>query len=479
LIRRRFGVGAAALWAALVLAPNPAAAVDPDALPGPLWWRDGPPTSLARVPLAALDEAGSFNLFSEWAPLYAGPDGARIEHSRRFLRVASTPGTWRAAAEGWGQGAVVRGGASAWWVGAERPFTTGGAAALSYHGRAVALAAAVSDAGAGPGVGAEARARIAPGLVASLGAAHLHTSGRAYVRWEDIEVYAGGPWRDDEVRGGLAFATPRGAEIALGGRLLDRRGENGTGASSGGIAGTDDRLDPRLTWRDGSLMLAAPGLGLRWRATLEIGAGEQDLRMRRNGTPYLDVRGPVSSALATAAIEPLRGRLALRAWAGRWRGAARGSLALWPFDGLAGITGTRRAATSDASLEHWGVALERLPRARSGVDGGLSLWTLAPQASYESWQGTWLGMVQSDRSAGETTLRSVTALGGRLGASLTSGGARYRLEAVQWIPLRAVSIPGTSGAPGGSGAPVSPTGTAGPGHESGGTILRLSVVSLR
>jgi hypothetical protein len=477
--RRRLSAGAVALWAALALAPSPAAAVEPDALPEPLWWRDRPLTSLARAPLAALDETGSFSLVSEWAPLYAGPDGARIEQSRRSLRIASPPGPWRAAAEGWGQGAVARGGESAWWVGAERPFTTGGAAAISRHGRALALAAAVSDAGAGAGVAAEARARLAPGLRAWLGVAHLHTTGRAHVRWEDIEVFAAGRWRDDEVRGALTLATRHGGEIALGGRLLDRRGEDGGGASGDLTPGSADRLEPRLTWRDGSLALGAPALGVRWRASLEIGEGEQDLRVQRGGAPYLDVLGPVSSALATASAEPLRAPIALRAWAGRWRGTGRGSLAMWPFDGLAGLTGTRRAAASSASLEHWGLSLERVPRAGTGVDGGLALWSLAPRASYESWQGSLFGLVRSDRSAGETALRSLMALGGRLGASLTMGGARYRLEVVQWVPLRAVRAAGASGASGGSGVPVPSTAAPDRGRESGGTILRLSVAPAR
>src|SRR5260221_728577 len=103
---RRPSRGAAAMAAALALAlaPGPAGAVAPDALPESLWWRDRATTSLAREPLAAFDETRAFLLSAEWAPLYSGPDGARVEQARRFLRVASAPGPWRGGAAGVGSG---------------------------------------------------------------------------------------------------------------------------------------------------------------------------------------------------------------------------------------------------------------------------------------------------------------------------------------------------------------------------------------
>src|SRR5262249_61011417 len=119
-----------------------------------------------------------------------------------------------------------------------------------------------------------------------------------------------------------------------------------------------------------------------------------------------------------------------------WRGGARGSLALWPFDAAAAVSGTRRVAHSEGVLDHWGLSVDLGRPASSRADGGLALWSLAPRASYDSWQGTWFGLGREDQSSGATDLRSVLVVGAKLGLAAEWFGARYRVEAVQWVPVR-------------------------------------------
>src|SRR5262249_55289826 len=159
-------------------------------------------------------------------------------------------------------------------------------------------------------------------------------------------------------------------------------------------------------------------------------------------------------------------------WTGVWRGAARGSLALWPFDAAVAMSGTRMVAHSEGTLDHWGLSVDLGRPATGRVDGGLALWSLAPRASYDSWQGTFFGLGREDQSSGTTDLHSVLALGARMGLAADWFGARYRVEAVQWVPVRVERERVGAGSAGG--------GTSGPGASTsggarGGTILRISI----
>ncbi len=458
---------------ALGLAPGPgwATPLGPEALPSSIWWRERAVTSLASEPLAAFDETRAFSLRSEWAPLYAGPDGARIEQARRSMRVASAPGPWRVGFELLDQGSVARGGESAWWVGAEQPLTSRGIFALARHGRLLELAASLDNRGGGRGLAADGRLHPLRGFVLSVGGSSLAREANLHVRWEDVDVLAAGRWHEDAAHAALEYRSAGGFGLAFERRWIepDRSSERAPGG---------DEITPTLRWRTTGARLATRALGATWNAEAQYGEGEQGLRVFRDGGRYLSITGPVSGALVTLAVEPARAPLLLRAFGGGWRGSARGNLALWPFNALGAASGSFRVARSTAALDHWGVSLERPAHAGAGVDGGLALWSLAPRATYESWQGSWLALVRSDRSAGETPLRSVLALGGRLAAGFTLSGVLCRLEAVQWVPVRAVRAPGAAGAsvalePGAS------TGLGSHAKESGGTILRLSLEPTR
>ncbi len=288
-----------------------------------------------------------------------------------------------------------------------------------------------------------------------------------YVRWEDVDVLATGRWKDRAAHAALEYRGARGFGAAIERRWTEPEPESRP-------AGAADAVAPWLRWRATSLRLTARGLGAAWSAGVEYGEGEQGLRAWRSGGRYLVITGPVSSTLLSLEVDPWRAPLRLRAFGGGWRGSAQGSLALWPFDALGAVSGSYRVAHSTASLDHWGLALERPDRPASRLDGGLALWSLSPRASYQSWQGTWLALVRSDQTAGATTLTSVLALGGRLGTRFTAAGVRCRLEAVQWVPVRSVREPEPGAASGGGGSGT----VAGPGvhpRESGGTILRLSL----
>src|SRR5262249_41016061 len=200
--------------------------------------------------------------------------------------------------------------------------------------------------------------------------------------------------------------------------------------------GPSDGLAPQLWWRTGKVALSARAIHSRWHASFETGEGEEGFRVLRTSTPYLVLGGPVWGSLAELTLEPGRSPIMVRAWPGVWRGAARGSLALWPFDAAVAMSGTRMVAPSEGTLDHWGLSVDLGRPATGRVDGGLALWSLAPRASYDSWQGTFFGLGREDQSSGTTDLHSVLALGARMGLAADWFGARYRVEAVQWVPVR-------------------------------------------
>ena len=465
---RRVGVGAAALVAAaLALPAAPARAVDPDALPEAVWWRSTPQPALAAAPLEAIGTLPRLSLSSEWAPLYSGPDGGRLQFEQRALRIASPPGRYRLAVEAREGGGVARGGASGWWVGAERPIEERYVVALAAFGTRVDAAGAFSENRGRPGYAFDARWKAAPGFALGAGASRAELAGRALMRWEDTEVAADGNWRDDAAHASLVLGSNDRVGLAATAAWLER-GSLGFGPVDG--------LAPHLWWRTGEVALSGRALESWWRASFAVGEGEEEFQVLRSSTPYLVLAGPVSSRLVDVALEPGQAPVVLRAWAGSWRGAARGSLALWPFDAAAAVSATRRIAHSQGALDHWGLSVDLGRRASSRADAGLALWSLAPRASYDSWQGTWFGLGRDDLSSGATDLHSVLALGARLGLAADLFGARYRAEVVQWVPVRAEREGGGSRqATGGVG---SAGGAATSGGARGGTILRLTIETI-
>jgi hypothetical protein len=452
--------------AALAFAP-PARAIEPDALPAPLWWRAREERGLAEDPLLALRDPGALRVEAEWAPLYVSPDGSRFEQERRSLRLSTPPGTWRAAAELGMRGAVARGGTQPAWIGAERPLSASGAFALACRGERFDVAGSIGALERSAGAALAGHARLGAAR-ATVGWSLLPQSGRTHVRWNDVEVLAEGRWFDQRVRWELELSPAPAVGIALGQDALDRRG-------GGTEPGPEDRIEPFLAWRASHLNVAAPACGLGWRLTAEYGEGREGVRICRSGTAYAAAVGPVFNSLVALEAAAPRRPFTLRLWTGRWSGDARAALALWPFDGLAALAGTRRLAHSSAALEHHGVSLDHTRTSGSGLEGGLALWSLAPRARYESWQATIMGVGRDDESEGETALRSALALGARLAGAIEWRGARARIELVQWVPVHTERRrePAEPPAPAGGGG-AAPDGSAA-GGERGGTVFRFSL----
>jgi hypothetical protein len=325
----------------------------------------------------------------------------------------------------------------------------------------------VSENAGRAGYAADVRWKPSRGVALGGGASRADYSGQTLVRWEETEVTARGRWRDDVAHASLLVGDPSRVGLEVSAEWLER---------SPASKGSADRLAPRLSWRTGRVGCFGRALGSSWRTSFEVGTGVEGLQVLRADTPYMILAGPVSSSLVDLDLEPGKAPITFRAWAGTWRGAARGSLALWPFDALGAMSATHRVANSEGALDHWGLAMNVGRPASGRVDGGLALWSLAPRASYDSWQGAWFGMVKQDKSSGATTLRSVLALGARLGLAADAFGVRYRLEAVQWVPVHVEreQVAAGGSAPGGSSAP----GSSASGGARGGTILRVSIDSL-
>jgi hypothetical protein len=139
------------------------------------------------------------------------------------------------------------------------------------------------------------------------------------------------------------------------------------------------------------------------------------------------------------------------------------------------LTGSHRVAQSEGALDHWGLVMNFGRPAARLFDGGLALWSLAPRASYDSWQGALFGLGKQDHTSGATNLRSVLILGARLALTADAFGGRCRLEAVQWVPVHTERDHAAGGSSPG-GTPVA--GVSAGGGTRGGTILRVSIESL-
>jgi hypothetical protein len=463
----RSGAGAVL---AIALASGPAAAIEPDVLPEVAWWRVHEVASLARDPLSALAAPPGAGIEAEWAPLYRGRDDARYESSRRSLRTTGASGSWRFATELDQRTLALRGGEGIWRLHAERPLEARAAAGIAGSYRRVRLAVSAGGAeGSAPALAGGARVELAPGWDAEARWSLEPDQGLLRARWDDVHVLAPGRWKDRRIALGIG-GTLDGLRWSVVQSSLDR----------GGLAaGGGDRLAPTLAWRSSRVDLSAAALGTRWDARLEHGEGREGFRVYRDAAPYVTVAGPVVNSSATLSARPARSSLAGRLWIGCWRGDANGALALWPFDELALIAGTRRVAESSVRLNHGGVAIDRLPGG-TVIDGGLALWRVAPVADYESWQATAMGMGRDDPSSGVTAIRSAWIAGVRLAAGVEWAGVALRLEGVQWVPVRIERAGRATGGGSSSGGDPGSTGASGtPGKEWGGTVIRFVCAASR
>lgn len=464
-MQRRVTAVALLAAAALSVAPGSARAFDPDVLPEPLWWRAAPSLSLAEHPLRALRDPAAFRSDGEWAPLYAGRDGARIERGRRSLELRTPRGPWRGGFELRVRQDVLRGGDAPQWLGTERLRSTLAIVGLARESGPFGAAAAVMRDQGSFGVAAEARAHLGTGGEAWWRWSRVPEAGRMVARWSDAEVIAAGRWIDQRVA--WSVALPIGAfALGLGQEALDRR-------NSGEITSAGDRLEPALAWRASLAEVAVHELGARWTTSVNYGEGRERWRVSRDGTPYAGAAGTVIRQLVALEIAPDGAPIELHAWSGRWSGSARGSVALWPFDPLATLAGTRRLALSSGSLHHRGLSVERTTPSGTGFGGGLALCWLAPRASYESWQATLMGLGRSDEDTGASDLRAALALGARLGAALQWRGMRAGVELVQWVPVRVDRGPSDGPAAGSGGGATG--GSRASGNDRGGTMVRVSV----
>ncbi len=461
-------VAGAALFAALVTSSE-ALALSPEPLPSGFWWRAGGAVPLDQDPLAMLREPGRASLRSEWAPLYRQPDGARFERARRAWRVTSAAPAAAFAAEFEEGISVARGGSGAWWVGADQGLSRRAIVAAGRSlGRLDAALAGGVDADGDPAGGIGVAARPLPGFRIAGNWSNRPERGELEVRWDDTHVRAPGRWREQAVKLALAGATSR-SEAGVSFESLDRKPAAGRGW---------DSIEPALAWRSVAFHAAASRAGRALRLEFEHGEGRQRFRLRREGAYYGSLAGPITSDLAT--LTARRGALAARSWAGRWSGEAMGTIALWPFAELTAVLGSRRYAVSEASLDHWGVAIDRAAP-RSAWEAGLAAWSLRPRAAYQSWQGTVLGLGRDDPSSGETTLHSALLAGVRLAGKAQWGGLATRLELVQWVPVHSTRDRRPAGevdGDGGSNGAEGPAIARGRG-VSGGTIVRLEVTVAR
>ena len=440
------------------------AALEPEMLPDPLWWRGALQIPIARDPLMSSVPAG-VRLASEWAPLYNASDGGRIEQSRSSLRVATLPGRWRAGFELESRSGIARTAEADTRVGAAEPQATLRSIAVARYARRIQIGAAASQNNERAGWSFATRAEAAPWLRLSFGWSRLPERGRAEVQAEGVVVSSEGNWDDQRVAWRLDARARPNLALWLGQQALDRRA-----APAAPGPADRDRLVPTLAWRASEVGIDALLLDTRWIAIIRYGEGRQRTSITRGGTQYAAITGPLFNSLASFEARPARLPLAARAWAGRWSSDARASLALWPFDGAAALLGTRRVARSSASLDHSGVGLDYVP-ARHALEGGLALSRLVPRAEYQTWQATLFGLGHEDYTSGETGLREAWLLGTRLATSAAWRGVRARIEAVQWIPVQMKNERATgAGVPsGGAEAP-----RAGP-SARGGTVLRISL----
>lgn len=478
--RRAVGRAVACAWGAGVLfvsALAPASfaqTFEPSVIPEAAWWRTEASQPFVESPLAAL-RGPSMRLEQEWAPLYRSGD-TRVETGHRSAQFVTAPRAVRAAVEVSGDATWMHGGDGPWWMALERNARTTGTIVTGWSPsqRFAAAAAVRSDGERSPGVSAETEMLLAPFWTAHAGASQTHERGTLDARWDDTRIAAPGTWIDRRVWASMRAGTAdHAASFDL--TALNRWPETRLGY---------DTFQPYLAWR-GASVNAVTKLGTsRW----EIGAahadGRQTFHVSRNGTAYGVISGPLASDRGMIGVRPTGGRIVLRVWQERTRATMSGSLALWAFDALVGALGTRRAGSWDGDLDQRGVTIDRTLSGPVGFEQGLALWQARLGGDYRTWQGTFLGLGKEDLVEG-TNAPNAVLLGARLAPSFVFGVTRFRVEAIQWVPLRYDDgTPGKTGSGDSGGSEGGPPG--GPGTSSrhlsawGGSIVRLSVeTSLR
>ena len=432
-----------------------------------LAWRNQATLTLRESPLGALADDRPLVLASEWAPLYHGADGTRVEQARQLARFTAPAGPLRLGAELTQEAGTFRGGQSSWGIDAAGTPLRDGSLGLAWlrPAGAMAIGASVSPEGR-LSFAFEGGAAVARTWRSTLAISDVPQAGSLDARYEDQTVAARGVW--SERRAAMGLTGPLGGgELKLTLESLDH-------LPRPSLAGRDD-LASRLAWRETRLEYATEVRGIRIAAELGQGAGRQRIEVRRNGAPYAVAAGPVREQAFVVRLGPAKARWTARAFAGATHASASGSLALWPFDGLAAVTGTRLAVRTTLDLRHRGLALDSAPAPQRGWDAGVAAWVLEPHGDYETWRGTLFGLGRDDDRRAAFTLDRTLLAGVRVARTQPLAGVRLRIEIVQWIPLAwsrtAVAAPAPE-----SPAPVTGTSES-PARERawGGTLVRLSL----
>jgi len=434
-------------------------------------WNGAHALPLETAPLALLGRPPAA-FTSEWAPLYRGADGTRLEQAHQDVRVAASFGAWWAGADLASESSAFRGGQSRgesqWGFDAGAAPAQHGAVAAGIAQTRGAAAIATSIAADGRvGLAVEGRAMLAPAWSALVRASATPRDGALDVRWQDEAIESSGQWNEQRALARID-ASVAAASLAATLEAFDRVPVRERAPADG--------FEPHLTWR-GATLAASGAIGVvEVAAELRHGEGRQRIDVSRAGVPYAVAAGPVREDVAIASAGPRTGRWSARAWTGRSHDAASGSLALWPFDGIAAVAGTRYAAHTDLELQHAGVSIDGRAAEHRGWDGGLALWIVDPRGHYESWRGTLFALGRDDYGSDEFGAARAWLAGMRLARSQPLAWLRLRAEWVQWAPV-AVERSREAAVLAGRGGGGDPGSDAHPAHARtwGGTVVRVAV----
>jgi hypothetical protein len=447
-----------------------------------LAWQDVAPATLSESPLRALQSARGATFAGEWAPLYRGRDGTRVEQLRQLARFAKTAGPLGLGVELTRESGTFRRGVSRWDVNSAGDVLQDGSVGLAWSRSAGAVALAGSfSRDERAGVAFEGEAFPAPGWRVALTASDIPQTGSLDMRWEDQAVAARGTWGERHAAVELAAPAGPGA-LRLAFESLDHVPRPSPYEP--------DDLASRLAWRTERSEYVIDLRRLRVAAEFAHGAGRQRVEVRRGGVAYAVAAGPLSENAVALRIGPAHARWWARGWAGASRASAAGSLALWVFDANAAATGARLAARSAIEIRHAGVSLDGARAQNRGWDGGVAAWALDPEGDYEMWRGLVFGLGRAGDRWRPLEPGRLLLAGVRIARSQPVFGRTLRIEVVQWAPL--ARQPSRSVAPGAAwvapsaspavqaGPPVSPQASPFPqpvpqGRDWGGTIVRVSI----
>jgi hypothetical protein len=316
-------------------------------------WNGARALPLETSPLALLGRpAAAFT--SEWAPLYRGADGTRLEQAHQDVRVAARFGAWWAGADLASESSAFRSGqtrgASQWGFDAgAAPAQRGAVAAGIVQTRGAAAIATSLAADGRVGLAVEGRAMLAPAWSALVRASATPRDGALDVRWQDEAIESSGRWDEQRALARIE-ASAAATSIAATLEAFDRVPVRARARADG--------FEPHLTCRGATLAMSRAIGAVEVGAELRHGEGRQRIDVSRAGVPYAVAAGPVREDVAIVSAGPRTGRWSARAWTGRSHDVASGSLALWPFDGIAAVAGTRYAAHTDLELRHAGVSID-------------------------------------------------------------------------------------------------------------------------